>query len=439
MNRDELRIDSDTLLPDLFERYPQTRLIFDQYGLKGCGGRSGPVETIRFFSRTHGVDEEMLLQEIKQSVRGGSTGPQSTAPPGVADTIYRRFFVAGILLVLTLGASWGAWLLWQIGATGSFTSASIHQVNAHGHAQIFGWVGLFIMGFAYQAFPRMWHRELMAPRLAVATFLMMLVGIIIRTTGMALTESVSWAVPAVLAGGILQSLAIVIFAAQLVVTFRSSGTRWEPYIGFVTAALIWFVIMGVFSLWHTVNTMTAASRADLLYYISTYQTPLRDLQIHGLALFMILGVSIRMLPALFDVAPVPRGRAWKALVILVLGLLGEIFFFVLFHTTGNVIWAFALLGAWVLLAIGVVSIVLHWKLWRPFPAQDRSAKFVRTAYLWLLVSLAMLILMPIYLRLSGTVFSHAYYGAARHAITVGFISLMIMGIAAKVVPTLNGL
>jgi hypothetical protein len=35
-------------------------------------------------------------------------------------------------------------------------------------------------------------------------------------------------------------------------------------------------------------------------------------------------------------------------------------------------------------------------------------------------------------------FSHAYYGATRHAITVGFLSLMIVGVSAKVVPTLNG-
>ena len=35
-------------------------------------------------------------------------------------------------------------------------------------------------------------------------------------------------------------------------------------------------------------------------------------------------------------------------------------------------------------------------------------------------------------------FSHAYAGAVRHAITVGFISIMILGMAAKVVPTLNG-
>src|SRR5512135_763623 len=39
----------------------------------------------------------------------------------------------------------------------------------------------------------------------------------------------------------------------------------------------------------------------------------------------------------------------------------------------------------------------------------------------------------------GVPSSHAYHGAIRHAITVGFVSLMIMGFAAKVVPTLNGL
>jgi hypothetical protein len=90
--------------------------------------------------------------------------------------------------------------------------------------------------------------------------------------------------------------------------------------------------------------------------------------------------------------------------------------------------------------------------WRIFSAageRDRSLKFLRAAYVWLLASLAMLILLPVYLHSllpllapdSAAVqmgFSHAYYGAIRHAVTVGFISLMIVGVAAKVVPTLNG-
>jgi hypothetical protein len=68
---------------------------------------------------------------------------------------------------------------------------------------------------------------------------------------------------------------------------------------------------------------------------------------------------------------------------------------------------------------------------------------------WLLLSLGMLVLWPVHQHgllatlapgseAAGLGFSHAYYGAARHAITVGFVSLMIVGVAAKVVPTLNG-
>ena len=68
---------------------------------------------------------------------------------------------------------------------------------------------------------------------------------------------------------------------------------------------------------------------------------------------------------------------------------------------------------------------------------DRSAKFVRVAYLWLAVSFALLLLLPVYQAVVHLPFSHAYYGSIRHAITVGFASQMIMGIAAYVVPTLR--
>ena len=46
-------------------------------------------------------------------------------------------------------------------------------------------------------------------------------------------------------------------------------------------------------------------------------------------------------------------------------------------------------------------------------------------------------LLPLYQAVLHLRFSHAYYGSIRHAITVGFASQMIMGIAAYVVPTLR--
>jgi hypothetical protein len=431
------------MLPDLFREHPQARMVFDRYGLSGCGGKLGPAESIRFFARSHGVNEAQLLAEIEAAI----ADPQAVqaaakaipAESAVADTLYRRFFMAGIALILTAGATWGAWLLWKIGFAGKFTGpGSIHAVNAHGHAQIFGWVGLFIMGFAYQAFPRVWHTRLVRPGLAVAAFAMMVAGLVIATFGMTLAHQWSLAIEAAVLGGLLETAAILIFTGQILVTFRQSGARLEPYVGFVVAALAWFVAMSVMNMWHTYKTMAATTQDELLWYVATYQAPLRDLQIHGLALFMILGVSLRMLPGLFNAPQVPARRAWTALGLLTAGVLGEVVLFIAYRWSDNHALAALLMVPWILLAAGIVTAAWGWKLWRPFPEGDRSAKFVRAAYAWLAVSMIMLLLLPVYQAVSGIPFSHAYYGAIRHAITVGFISLMIMGFAAKVVPTLNG-
>jgi hypothetical protein len=116
-------VTSDTMIPDLFHTHPHTRQVFDRYGLSGCGGRSGPAETIKVFARAHGVDEGRLLAEIHETVTAPVPDePAHGAPtPSLADTIYRRFFLGAVVLILTAGASWGVWLLWQIGVRGKFT------------------------------------------------------------------------------------------------------------------------------------------------------------------------------------------------------------------------------------------------------------------------------------------------------------------------------
>jgi len=383
-----------------------------------------------------------LLRELQQVTAAPQSLPSSAAAtreiPEIADTIYRRYFLAGIAVVLSAGASWGAWLLWTIGLNGSFRAVSVHAINAHGEAQIFGWVGLFIMGFAYQAFPRMWQTTLVAPRLAVIAFGLMIGGLFIRTAGITAAESWTSAALVALAGGLMEIAAVSLFAGQLLVTFRRSGAAVEAYVGFVVAALCWFILSSVFSVWHSWHTMTAPSLDALIWSIATYQAPLRDLQIHGLALFMILGVSLRMLPAIFGLTRISEERAWWALGLLTTAVIGETALFLVYRWTGNHLIAAGLVPTWAIMTAVVLMISLPWRLWRPMPEPDRSGKFVRAAYTWLPVSLVMLLLMPLYNHLAGVSFSHAYFGATRHAITVGFISLMIMGMAAKVVPTLNG-
>ena len=224
----------------------------------------------------------------------------------------------------------------------------------------------------------------------------------------------------------------------MLVTFRRSGTAVEAYVGFVVAALVWFLLSSVFSVWHSWHTMTAPNLDALIWSIATYQAPLRDLQIHGLALFMILGISLRMLPAIYGLRRIPEQRAWWVLGLLTTAVAGETVVFLVYRWTGNHFIAAGLVPAWAIMMTAVLMIGLTWRPWRPMPEPDRSGKFVRAAYTWLPFSLVLLLIMPFYNRLAGVGFSHAYFGATRHAITVGFISLMIMGMAAKVVPTLNG-
>ncbi|HOQ87410.1 MAG TPA: DUF1858 domain-containing protein, partial [Phycisphaerae bacterium] len=104
------KITPDMMIPNLLSRHPQARPVFNRYGLNGCGGQLGPVESIGFFARTHGVDEQRLLAELTEAMRQ-PVGAADDSKPSVADAIYRRFFTAGIVLVLTAGATWGAWLL----------------------------------------------------------------------------------------------------------------------------------------------------------------------------------------------------------------------------------------------------------------------------------------------------------------------------------------
>lgn len=320
----------------------------------------------------------------------------------------------------------------------SFTGVPVNEINAHGQAQVFGWMGLFMMGFAYQAFPRFWHTSLAKPGLAVLTCYLMVGGVLIASLGMALAGHWEHALPCAEFGSLMEVAAVTIFAGQLFCTWKQSGKKLEPYIGYIFTALAWFVVAAAFNAWHTWNTVSAVTREQLLFWVATFQSPLRDVQFHGLAMTMIFGVSLRTLPHLFGLPKISDRRAWLSLLILTASVLIEIILFIAYRLNHNHVFAALLVIPWIMMISASTALILPWKLWKSFMPSERSVKFVRAAFAWLFVSLVMLLLLPAYQFVSQIPFSHAYYGAIRHAITVGFISLMIMGYAARVVPILNG-
>jgi hypothetical protein len=424
-------ITKDWTLPEVIGRYPGTRRVFDETGLHGCGGASGPHETVEFFSRVHGVPLEKLLADLEAAKDEGAPVYRED----LGDVLYRRFFRAAIVVILTAGATLGASMLLLYGLRRTFTSLDLFApIQAHANAQVFGWVGLFVMGFACQGLPRFKFIRLWRPDLANLSFLLMLSGLTLRM-------GAAWPWPAQtalgLAGGCLEAVAAVLFVVVIARTLRDSRSRdgWDKYVVFSLLSFAIVAILEPVMFWMTRPGLEADR---LISRVATFMSPYRNLELLGFAGLMILGVSQRILPTAFGFRQPGRKAANGVFVLLLGGLVLDLAGWGLFRATRSPGWAVA---SWVgTSAYALGALVLAWELraWTRGD-RDRSTKFIRAAYLWMAVACLMVFVEPFYTRALGLRFSHAFHGAIRHAFTVGFISLMILGVSSKVVPILGGI
>src|SRR6185312_14388559 len=75
-----------------------------------------------------------------------------------AQRLMMAYVIAGLFFMLLPGTFLGVWNLISIsGHHGAATSAAL--IQAHGHAQIFGWIGTFIMGIGFYSIPKMAGRS----------------------------------------------------------------------------------------------------------------------------------------------------------------------------------------------------------------------------------------------------------------------------------------
>jgi len=65
------------------------------------------------------------------------------------------FISGGLFFMLFPGTLLGVWNLLQISGRASLGSISPAWLQAHGHAQVFGWVGSFILGIGFYSIPKM--------------------------------------------------------------------------------------------------------------------------------------------------------------------------------------------------------------------------------------------------------------------------------------------
>jgi hypothetical protein len=437
----EAKFSGQMLLPEILAQYPAARVVFDRYGLKGCGGPEGPRETLAWFAGLHGVDLQQLVSELETAaLEGPAKAP--AVERSIADSIYRSFFLGAIGTVLSLGCVWGAINLFLIGKSRNFSGVNYSWVLAHAHAMVFAFVGLFVMGFAYQAFPRFKHTSLWKPRLAFSALPLMLVGIATQVVAHLMAPNPPFLLIAV-AASIPQMLAVGIFALVIIKTARSAS-KPERYDAFVYSSLAWFAVAAVANPVIFWLFEGASSTEQFVRNLASFNIPYRDVELIGFAVMMILGVSQRFLPHAYAMRE-PSDR-WRKF--LLWGVNGALAFGILFYiggfTYGNPWLLLAYEASAFVLLIAAIGMPRQLRLFGKVPEleSDRGLKFIRAAYVWFIIAMVMLVLAPAYnvalYLLTGSGFSHAYFGGYRHALTVGFILMMIVGVSSKVVPTLSG-
>lgn len=314
----------------------------------------------------------------------------SSSPNGVVGFYY---FQAAMLTMLLIGAFWGTLLLWKLSGVKEFIGMNLFEVNAHGQGQVYGWLCLALMGACYLTLA-----SKSSISFSYAPLTLILFGISFNMAGLFWLQSPM----TTFVGGLFIVAAALLFSLQVYPCLSEMEKGAPP---FLLAALLFFFVSALYSLWHHYKIGTIGIEAQVFQQVATFQSPLRDLQIHGAALFFSIG--------LFSTS-----KSWKGFWLLLFGVIGEAAFFLAYRMTGQTLFASFLILPWLSLLIGILLLRL------PFRWPRR----------WLLLSLGMLLVLPLYSLFSHQSFSHAYYGAIRHAVTVGCFSQL----ALFLMPIRNG-
>jgi iron-sulfur cluster repair protein YtfE (RIC family) len=445
-------ITGKTTVKEIIKNYPQTKGLFSKYGLLECGGEYGPEEAIYFFARVHNVDGDSLIKEINDVIQGKVAAPEISAEDldNTYENIYEKFIKTAIVIALTTGCVYGAFMLFYMGIQHSLYAVSKVLIETHGHTQIFGWCGLFIMGVSYFVIPRFYAVKLYSGRLANLSFYFMVAGILLIflfRTLLPLLNSPFFKL-LIIAGCLLEVLAILIF---LIVVFKTilaaEKQELETYEGFLISGYLWFLVQALVLTGATVYMLKVGE--TVLPHILIY--PLRHIQVLGFITLVIFGVLSRTIPAFLGLkTPNP-----KLNLLIMLGLN----FSVILRATSQPLMAYFVdvnLPAYYIFnslyftsgCLEFVFILLFLYNLNIFtkPEVDFSGmeveksyeKFVWAGIFWLLFAETAVLIFTFF-ETAGTPVSHALIGAYRHAVTVGFITMMIFGFASRIIPISQGI
>jgi hypothetical protein len=438
--------DKQTSLRDILKAHPQARPVLAKYGLLECGGAEGPDEPLGWFARVHRVELDVLTAELDSAIAAGEVADSESAPATVhavpdteaADHLYRRFLVTAVSFVLTGGVLWGAINLSLIGHHRDFLPWLTAGNQAHGHVQIFGWVALFVMGVFYHVLPRLKATTLQHVSLGYASYWLMAGGVLLHAIYRPFMDNAALAQLPVIAG-LLELAGIAAFAIVVVATLRHSTMPADLSDKYLVTGTLGFTAMGVMNA--VFLTVMAVQGTAVLP--AEWNWAYRHIQLAGFATMFIFGVSLRTIPVFFGKAEPSKALDRAVFPLIVVGLTLRAGFDVLVNY-GLLAPAALAVPASLELA-GILGFIWNLGLFKRtiHPVDGAKGarayeKYIYAAYGWLIVSVLGIAALTGYHAATGTAAPHALMGSYRHALTVGFITFMILGYAMRVIPVFLG-
>lgn len=432
----EIKITSEMTVREVNMAYPQAIAIFEKYGIAGCGGKYGPPESLNFFAQAHKVDCDQLIADLEKAIQGESvdTVVVETGHVREESTLYRSFVKSAIVCVLTAGATWGLLIVGMNALLGRFSLMNLSLSQTHATVQVYGWVGLFIMGFAYHAIPRFKNAPLQYGQTTTLALVLVLVSLLTRFVSQPLIQKGPIFSGLLVSSGILLLIAYTSFIISMIATVRRAESETEFYEKFIVASLLWGFVSVLINLWVTLS---------MVHYEVPLIPPytdemLRQVQFIGFITMMVLGVSYRVLPGFLGVEdPDRRTAGWAFLMIHI----------------GIILWLAATAAGYRTVSIvaagfefaGIVMAIASLNIFRPKVTEIEIGGdvpifhwYVRLAFLWLVLGFVLMIGGAIYELNSNSALSHAFIDAYRHVIAMGFVTTILMGVAQRILPVWEG-
>jgi hypothetical protein len=349
------------------------------------------------------------------------------APMAHSRNLFPTFVFTAVTLAVTLGVSMGGWAIWRMAfATGTVLAS---HLQVHAHIQLVGFAGLFILGVALQAVPRIFGVAPPSRPVLLAVLFGVGGGALLRAIGQPLAP---WAIGRLLSllSGALELAGVFAFAGWALPVFARRSAAADPLSLHILLGTVWAVAAGALS---AAQAAFLAGHAESEIPAALLE-PFYAIAVYGFVLSFVFGFASRMVPAFLGL---PRPSARSARIAALLQGAGVLLLAAAWipGPTATVSRALTLAGT-LLLAAAIFLFLAASRILAPSVGAPGS-RALRAPFVFLGV-FAALSTSACLGELFGASVHKFIWDGARHVYTIGFLTLLILAMSLRVVPAFTG-